>query len=400
MNRLLKRRAVQLLILLLVIGAGLLGVVSLLIEEPVPPDDPPLPEPNGYERLAELGSLLDSKSVQNLHRSWGQLEWQLERNFEDSGEREAFLEERELFLQALHAHLEEHESWFEELDTALGLEARVPIDYEQDPVASPIFTRLLVLRKISLLLELRWLQEVREKRYEAARQTALRLLQLSRSSGVGGVILHRLVGLAIHEMGLKRLRPLLPHLDRAGLVEAREVLAKTREILEASEEGERAIQRDRYWSQRHASFPEAVQQLFQREAIERPLEHARREGRKIRAASGLVELEVAVFLHRQEHGRDPSRLADLVPAFVPEIPEDPCGSGPLRVMFREGEVVLYGVGADGEDDGALVPESRIAQEKAVIVVPTEYFQTESGPSTGPHDYVLTPTPTLPEWEIR
>jgi hypothetical protein len=68
---------------------------------------------------------------------------------------------------------------------------------------------------------------------------------------------------------------------------------------------------------------------------------------KLRAAS----VAVAVERYRLAKGNWPDKLADLVPKFLPEVPADLYGKGPLLLRKKKDHVVIYSVGADGSDDG-------------------------------------------------
>jgi hypothetical protein len=52
-----------------------------------------------------------------------------------------------------------------------------------------------------------------------------------------------------------------------------------------------------------------------------------------------------------ENGRLPTTLAELVPKYLSEIPDDPCGTGSIKYRVKGDSYTLYCVGPDGEDDG-------------------------------------------------
>jgi len=54
---------------------------------------------------------------------------------------------------------------------------------------------------------------------------------------------------------------------------------------------------------------------------------------------------------RMAHGAWPESLDALVPELLPAVPEDPFSDGKIRYVLTDTGVVLYSVGADGEDDG-------------------------------------------------
>jgi hypothetical protein len=94
-------------------------------------------------------------------------------------------------------------------------------------------------------------------------------------------------------------------------------------------------------------------------------EMALHQERCIRRALGTQTLKeivtTAIALKRYElrHGHYPSRLAELVPAFLPRLSIDFMDGQPLRYRVHSNEVyVLYSVGADGIDGGGLPQKSQ------------------------------------------
>ena len=78
----------------------------------------------------------------------------------------------------------------------------------------------------------------------------------------------------------------------------------------------------------------------------------------IRSRAGLIRLLVAIERHRVDHTRPPADLAGLVPAYLPEIPQDPFAPN-RRFRYRAFDApdehartyLLYAVGRDGVDNG-------------------------------------------------
>jgi hypothetical protein len=84
-----------------------------------------------------------------------------------------------------------------------------------------------------------------------------------------------------------------------------------------------------------------------------------------------TRLMVALELFRSEHADYPDRLSELVPAYLPALPDDPFSSDGFRYRrLKEGETappggdrlyLLYSIGADGRDDGGCTdPRGRAA----------------------------------------
>ena len=73
-------------------------------------------------------------------------------------------------------------------------------------------------------------------------------------------------------------------------------------------------------------------------------------GRQL-ADEQIVLAELAIGLFHEDHGRLPDTLLELVPDYLPEVPRDLHGSGPLIYRVTDTGYVLYSVSHDGRDDG-------------------------------------------------
>ena len=63
-------------------------------------------------------------------------------------------------------------------------------------------------------------------------------------------------------------------------------------------------------------------------------------------------LACAIERHRLAHGRVPRQLDELVPAYLANIPCDPCDGKPMRYkVVGDSDYVLYSIGVNGVDDG-------------------------------------------------
>lgn len=66
----------------------------------------------------------------------------------------------------------------------------------------------------------------------------------------------------------------------------------------------------------------------------------------------LAVTALALRRHQLAHRQLPATLAELVPQFLPRVPDDPMDGKPLRYRARpDGSFLLYSIGWDGKDDG-------------------------------------------------
>ena len=71
------------------------------------------------------------------------------------------------------------------------------------------------------------------------------------------------------------------------------------------------------------------------------------------ARRGLARLALAVERCRVGKGAYPDSLDAVAPAFLPAVPRDPFDGKPLRMVRRDGHIVLYSVGKDLKDEGGV-----------------------------------------------
>lgn len=107
---------------------------------------------------------------------------------------------------------------------------------------------------------------------------------------------------------------------------------------------------------------------------------------QLRAAATRLALE----RFKLAEGRYPDALAELVPAYLPELPEDPFNPGhPIKYLLRDAEPVLYSVGANAVDDHATPapPNTRPDDLKARFADPGG-----PAPDAAKGDWILYPKP--------
>jgi hypothetical protein len=68
--------------------------------------------------------------------------------------------------------------------------------------------------------------------------------------------------------------------------------------------------------------------------------------------SDLLLLTIALRAYRLDHGRYPDTLAELAPAYLESIPDDPLSlRKPFHYRKTRSKYLLYSIGPDGKDDG-------------------------------------------------
>lgn len=99
-----------------------------------------------------------------------------------------------------------------------------------------------------------------------------------------------------------------------------------------------------------------------------------------------AQARIAVELYKRQAGKLPTSLADLTPRLLPSIPLDPWDGQPLRLVVRDGSLVLYSIGADKLDhQGTPPPEGQ--GDTAIAPV-----RTLPGQPPVPADWILWSIP--------
>lgn len=116
---------------------------------------------------------------------------------------------------------------------------------------------------------------------------------------------------------------------------------------------------------------------------------------------------LAMEAFRRARGAWPTRLEEMVPAFLPRVPRDPFDGAPLRykpAAAGGGLPTLYSVGADGVDDGGVPPSTRKGRQNAHSLRLLRLFRSGGvAPTTAEQhvldgargDWVLWPEPPPP-----
>jgi hypothetical protein len=170
--------------------------------------------------------------------------------------------------------------------------------------------------------------------------------------GKRGLIVHSMVGSALEGFGIAGLTSVRWELPPEV---AKSVLTRLGEVDRDREAYEAVAQRDRQWvrasSAWRSRFAMAIE-TWGRAGTTHPGESDfgfvfQQRDAKLR----LLIADLAVRLHRGEHGSLPADLRELVPRYLPSVPIDPFSGAPIIYRPQGDNFLLYCVGRDGKDDG-------------------------------------------------
>ncbi|MEX0610815.1 MAG: hypothetical protein WD229_01735 [Pirellulales bacterium] len=313
---------------LLVVRAGqiVLGTLIVLppaytwyrLVTPVPIPDTSPPNPNAYEELVALASPLASATVPD----------------EDAP------------VSVLRPFVAQYGPVLDQARMALAREWVVPVDY----LSADHVERALTLRPLCRALVAEGNLAAHEGDMRRAVQSGVNCVQLGHAAARGGVVIDRRVGVAFEGIGISELSKIRHRLSAADCRELTQTLA----ALEATWEPlERVFMRNRAWSQHGWGWQGRLRILFNDltgESLESQHSHARIDQRN-RAFMQLLICDVSLRAFELEQGEVPGDLSQLVPEYLPAVPEDPFSGKPLIYRVQAGGHILYSIGPNRKDDG-------------------------------------------------
>jgi hypothetical protein len=327
------RAALALLSLLITLP---LGAIYWRLATPLPIPRVALPNPNGYDTLIEAGKLLQSTNVPRVDT--------------DS-----------------HAKLKDfvirNDHLYDLIQMGLARPCRVPVVWS-DPdgkwfsVAVDNFGHC---RGLATALSIKAKDAEFDGRIDDAVAANLDTIRLGRACSRGGLLCDRLTSDCIEGIGLWGICELRKSLSKKQCVAIINVLtastlqeAPTEDFLERE-----AIWNDnaRGWMGRLIYTMRAI--TGEDDAMYRQisgstdtLRQAVIRGRKRDSAKmRLLICDLAIRAYRLDHGRNPAKLADLVPEYLSGLPKDPFSGGQFVYRLTPKGYLLYSVGVNGVDDG-------------------------------------------------
>jgi hypothetical protein len=289
----------------------------LLTPTPIPKPD--LPVPNGFDDFVAAGRMIGPNTAAKFG-AWDQLT-QEQLGFELEKNAEAFNRMRRGFRKAsLHPYI--FEPWRQ--DDAIAL--RRLYDALRGKTA---FAR----RSGDLEFEL-------ENNFDLLRlaHAESRGMAVSDFSGVMDALEWDA------HVGIWNLRNKLSADQSKSLIAELIDLDRRREPWAARVERQRIIQENGGW-QRHAAL--ILEEWSGTEHDDwRRSEHLRRV-----TELRILIIELSLRAYQLDQGRRPARLSDLVPEYLPAVPQDPFSDGDMKYRLAGDSYELYSIGPDGIDDG-------------------------------------------------
>jgi hypothetical protein len=273
------------------IAAVLLVAVAVVFTLSQPaPSLTPLPKPNGYDDFAQAGRMLPENSP----------------DFGTMSEED------------LRTFVTKNSEALKLARTGLSRACRVPLDYS--PTNETHFSNLATLKRLALALAAEGRLAELENRPADAAAAYLATIRLGQAVCRGGVIIDALVGIAVESIGTVRMEKLVPTLAAKQCREATAVL----ESCESQREpADAVLANEKAWARRtfglKGQFARLVMFKSMKQTEQRAIAKLTTQQTRLRR----LLIQLAARAYELEKGERPKSLAELVPAYLKTIPQDP-----------------------------------------------------------------------------
>ena len=272
----------------------------LLAPTPLPPAAA-IPNPNGYDDLVRAGKKLASDTLDH-----------------------SVLEPEEL-----RACVAANAEALRLAREGLSRDCLVPQDFSPTWMTSHM-SELPALKSLAraFVTECR-LAELEDRRSDAPK-SYLEAVRLGHRGFRGGPIIDALVGLACEAVGLGPLQKLVPNLNAQDCREAIRIL----ETLEAQRATyDQVLKNEKAWVRRAFGWREKLGGLIAYRSLKQSRQSLQKKMNERALQSRSVLVDLAVRAYELEKGARPKSLADLVPAYLKAIPQDPSTGTNLVYRF-------------------------------------------------------------------
>ena len=274
--------------------------------------------PNGFDDFVGAGKMIGPRAARKM-RLWDQLSH-----------------------EALRAELGKHEAAFERLNEGLRKPSWNPHVYKPWPDED-----IRALHQLTDALSARGELARRDDEIEKVLEGNLTLLRLAQVESKGEGVHYYYGVLSRYESdcyaGIWRCAMELPERRFLQLVKELCALEASREPWQAHLDRQRVIEQNAGW-QRH------VQSILAQWSGKDPYaSHAVEERRRVAMLRMLIT-KLALRAYEFDHGRLPDSLSQLVPQYLPDVPEDPFIDGPIRYRRAGKTYRLDSTGPDGDYD--------------------------------------------------
>ena len=282
--------AAKLLTGFFVVAALLVVAALVLTRNQPPPASPPLPKPNGYDDFVRAGRMVADNTSDFSTMSEGDLRALVMKNSE-----------------ALKL-----------ARTGLTHECQVPLDFlAPNPT---YFTNLGVVKRLAQAVTTEGRLAEMENRPADAAEAYLTVIRLGYATGRGGLLIDSLVSIAVEAMGMVNMERLAPKLDAKQCREAAAALESSEGQREPTQD---VLARERLWARRAYGLKGQIARIVNFKSIRQTEKGVVSRLTAQQTREQVILIQLASRAYELEKGDRPKTLAELVPAYLKAIPQNP-----------------------------------------------------------------------------
>jgi hypothetical protein len=299
-----------------------------MLLKPLHEPDNTLPVPNGYDQLVAIGMKFEKSSIQK--ELWADP-----------------VDKAKLF-----AAVPRYAAEFDALHQALNVPFRIPVNYN---IVTDINTEgMMALRRFEKVLNAKGAAALHAGNTAESLACCSDILRLAELLHQGGLLIHTMMSAAIEERSLRGIYRSLPQMN------AQQCKTAIRELTEYDRRREPwsdVMHREKVWIRKTSGWLGAlgyeITILSNDDGPWGVMAYARGPQPRVQTLCHLLIAELAIRAYQLDHGKPPLSPADLVPEYLANFPDDPYSpdSHPLRSAFANGQLKIWSLGEDGDDDG-------------------------------------------------
>lgn len=273
------------------IAAALVAVAAVIgtLSQPTPAPTS-LPNPNGYDDFVKAGTLVIDNGSNYLT----------------------------LGIEELRTLVKTNAEALELARVGFGHQTRVPLDYSPTNIAR--LSELPVIKRLARAFTAEGRLAELENRPGDAVQSYLGAIRLGYAISQGGLIIDSLVSLALQAIGTGPLEKLVPGLDAQ---QCRELAS----VLEAAESRQASVEtileQEHAWCRRTYGLRGQFVRLVTYKSLKQSEQRWESKFKSQQVRARMLLIQLAARAYQQEKGERPKGIADLVPAYLKTIPQDP-----------------------------------------------------------------------------
>jgi hypothetical protein len=276
---------------ILLVVAGNLVLVAYVFLGAAAPKPTPMPNPNGYDDFVKAGQMLN-------------------------GDPHKFSEMNEVELRSF---VSTNEAAFSLAKTGLSRECRMPQDFSPTYMQQ-YYRQPMAIKALALTFCAQGKLAKLEGRTNDSVESYLQTISLGEKSSRGGFMIAKLVGIACEYLGREGLQSWAGSLDAQN---CRKICQALEAIGKQEESADRVLAEEKKYISQGSTLGQKLAGLKEIFSIRDDMKDFTEKFQQNQLQRRQMMLAFAARAYELENGSHPASVADLVPAYLKSIPQDP-----------------------------------------------------------------------------